>query len=204
MPIERITRVSGTAIPLPGDNIDTDRIIPARYLRSVSFEGLEQHLFADDRAQVDAQAPGTHPFSNPRYGDAAILIVNANFGCGSSREHAPQAIRRRGIRAVVGESFSEIFFGNSVALGLVCVTTAPETADILMQRGDVEPGGALDGRSRWPHRERGRSFVRGVASGSGARRVSSTEAGTPQDCCSIASRRSRPSRRGCPTSRGFA
>jgi 3-isopropylmalate/(R)-2-methylmalate dehydratase small subunit len=139
MPVEKIARISGTGIPLPGDNIDTDRIIPARYLRSVSFEGLEQHLFTDDRAQVDAQQPGTHPFSNPRYRDASILIVNANFGCGSSREHAPQAIRRRGIRAVIGESFSEIFFGNSVLLGLVCVTTSPETADSLMQMVTSDP-----------------------------------------------------------------
>ena len=139
MPIEKISRVSGTALPLPGDNIDTDRIIPARYLKSVSFEGLEQYLFVDDRAQADAHQPGSHPFSNPRYRDAAILIVNANFGCGSSREHAPQAIRRWGIRAVVGESFSEIFFGNSVALGLVCVTTAPETADELIQMVTADP-----------------------------------------------------------------
>ncbi|HEY7497211.1 MAG TPA: 3-isopropylmalate dehydratase small subunit [Vicinamibacterales bacterium] len=139
MPVEHIRRISGTALPLPGDNIDTDRIIPARYLRSVSFEGLEQHLFADDRAQADAAQPGSHPFSNARYDNASILIVNANFGCGSSREHAPQAIRRRGIRAVVGESFSEIFFGNSVALGLVCVTTAPETADALIQMVTADP-----------------------------------------------------------------
>jgi 3-isopropylmalate/(R)-2-methylmalate dehydratase small subunit len=139
MPVEKIARISGTGIPLPGDNIDTDRIIPARYLKSVSFEGLEQHLFADDRAQVDAQQPATHPFSNPRYREASILIVNANFGCGSSREHAPQAIRRRGIRAVIGESFSEIFFGNSVLLGLVCVTTSPETADSLMQLVTSDP-----------------------------------------------------------------
>ena len=139
MPVERIARISGTGIPLPGDNIDTDRIIPARYLKAVSFEGLEQHLFADDRAQVDAQQPGTHPFSNPRYREASILIVNANFGCGSSREHAPQAIRRRGIRAVIGESFSEIFFGNSVLLGLACVTTLPETADSLMQMVTSDP-----------------------------------------------------------------
>jgi 3-isopropylmalate/(R)-2-methylmalate dehydratase small subunit len=131
--IEKIRQVSGTALPLPGDNIDTDRIIPARYLKSVSFDGLEQHLFVDDRAQVEALGGEPHPFADPRYDHATILIVNANFGCGSSREHAPQAIRRRGIRAVVGESFSEIFFGNSVALGLPCVTAAPEAVDSLMQ-----------------------------------------------------------------------
>jgi 3-isopropylmalate/(R)-2-methylmalate dehydratase small subunit len=130
--VEKIREISGRAIPLPGDNIDTDRIIPARFLRSVSFEGLEAHLFADDRVQADVQAPGSHPFSNPAYHDASILVVNANFGCGSSREHAPQAIRRRGIRAVVGESFSEIFFGNSVLLGLPCATVTPEAADALL------------------------------------------------------------------------
>ena len=133
MAIETIQQVTGTALPLPGDNIDTDRIIPARYLKSVSFEGLEQHLFIDDRAQVAALGGAPHPFADPRYDNAAILVVNANFGCGSSREHAPQAIRRRGIRAVVGESFSEIFFGNSVALGLPCVTAAPDAVDMLMR-----------------------------------------------------------------------
>jgi 3-isopropylmalate/(R)-2-methylmalate dehydratase small subunit len=139
VPIERVVKIAGTALPLPGDNIDTDRIIPARFLRSVSFEGLEDHLFEDDRAQVDAQAPGTHPFSNPRYKDATVLVVNANFGCGSSREHAPQAIRRWGIRAVVGESFSEIFFGNSVALGMPCVSVTPNDADALLQIASESP-----------------------------------------------------------------
>ncbi len=138
MPIERITVITGSGLPLPGDNIDTDRIIPARYLRSVSFEGLEEHLFADDRVQLAAQGQ-IHPCANPRYDAASILLVNANFGCGSSREHAPQAIRRRGIRAVAGESFSEIFFGNSVALGMPCVTVATDAARALQQLATNEP-----------------------------------------------------------------
>ena len=139
MAIEKVRQVSGTALPLPGDNIDTDRIIPARYLKSVSFEGLEQHLFIDDRAQVEALGGEPHPFADPRYSQATILVVNANFGCGSSREHAPQAIRRRGIRAVVGESFSEIFFGNSVMLGLPCVTASPDAVDTLIQMAARDP-----------------------------------------------------------------
>jgi 3-isopropylmalate/(R)-2-methylmalate dehydratase small subunit len=138
MAVERLTRISGTALPLRGDNIDTDRIIPARFLRSVSFEGLEQHLFEDDRAQA-----ASHPFANPAYDGAAILVVNANFGCGSSREHAPQAIRRRGIRAVVGESFSEIFFGNSVALGMPCASVAPEHARALQEAAISDPAATL-------------------------------------------------------------
>ena len=127
MAIERITRLEGRARPLGGNDIDTDRIIPARFLRSVSFEGLETHLFEDDIVQARASNV-THPMVDARFEGAEILVVNRNFGCGSSREHAPQAIRRRGFRAVAGESFSEIFFGNSVALGMPCVTGA--AADI--------------------------------------------------------------------------
>jgi 3-isopropylmalate/(R)-2-methylmalate dehydratase small subunit len=110
-----IVRVSGRAIPLRGNDIDTDRIMPARYLRVVSFEGLEDHLFEDDR-----KANRQHPFNDGRYAGATVLVVNANFGCGSSREHAPQGLARYGIRAIVGESFSEIFQGNSAMLGLPC------------------------------------------------------------------------------------
>jgi len=139
MTIERIARVRGTALPLRGDNIDTDRIIPARFLRSVTFDGLERHLFEDDRAQVAG-----HPFDREAYKGASVLLVNANFGCGSSREHAPQAIRRRGFRAVVGESFSEIFFGNSVALGMPCVSATPDTIASLMALVEADPSIELE------------------------------------------------------------
>jgi len=140
-----ITRVSGRAVPLRGNDIDTDRIMPARYLRVVSFEGLESHLFEDDR-KTDAR----HPFNDPRYAGATILVVNGNFGCGSSREHAPQGLARYGIRAIVGESFSEIFLGNSAILGIPCFSGEPaavgelqtlvaETPDVLVT-ADVESG----------------------------------------------------------------
>jgi 3-isopropylmalate/(R)-2-methylmalate dehydratase small subunit len=112
---ERIVSVSGRGIPLRGNDIDTDRIMPARFLRAVSFEGLESHLFEDDR-----KSDASHPFGDARYSGAKILVVNANFGCGSSREHAPQGLARNGIRAVVGESFAEIFLGNAALLGIPC------------------------------------------------------------------------------------
>jgi 3-isopropylmalate/(R)-2-methylmalate dehydratase small subunit len=141
MAIERVVRLSGKGLPLRGNDIDTDRIIPARFLKSITFEGLETHLFEDDIKQLTEQG-ATHAIVDPRFHDASILVVNRNFGCGSSREHAPQAIRRRGVRAVVGESFSEIFFGNSVALGMPCVTGAPSDIDrlqgILEQQPDAE------------------------------------------------------------------
>lgn len=136
MAVEKITLLSGTALPLRGDNIDTDRIIPARFLRSVSFEGLEHHLFEDDRAQTG----GSHPVTNPAFNGATFMFVNANFGCGSSREHAPQAIQRRGIRAVIGESFSEIFFGNATAIGMPCPTIAADDASSLLALTEREPG----------------------------------------------------------------
>jgi len=126
-----ITTITGRALPLHGDDLDTDRIMPARFLRAVTFEGLEKHLFEDDRA-----ANAQHPFNNPRYAGAAILVVNSNFGCGSSREHAPQGLARFGIKAIVGESFSEIFQGNSVMLGIPCFVAAP--ADVAALQAKIE------------------------------------------------------------------
>lgn len=142
MAIEKISRVCGAALPLRGDNIDTDRIIPARFLRSVSFEGLEQHLFEDDAEQA-AAAGQTHALADAQFQKATVLVVNKNFGCGSSREHAPQAIRRRGFRAVIGESFSEIFFGNSVALGMPCVMASPEDVAELQAASERAPAGEV-------------------------------------------------------------
>ncbi|MGH9308774.1 MAG: 3-isopropylmalate dehydratase small subunit [Vicinamibacterales bacterium] len=142
MAIERIVRIEGTGLPLRGNDIDTDRIIPARFLKSVSFEGLERHLFEDDIKQAHEHG-GTHALTDPRFASAAILVVNRNFGCGSSREHAPQAIRRRGIRAVVGESFSEIFFGNSVALGMPCVVGDRAGVERLQRTIESEPAAPM-------------------------------------------------------------
>ena len=113
-----IDRIEGRACVLRGNDIDTDRIIPARFLRAITFDGLGEHAFEDDRIQ----AKGDHPFDDERFAGASILIVGANFGCGSSREHAPQALIRSGFRAFIGESFAEIFAGNCTALGLPYVT----------------------------------------------------------------------------------
>jgi 3-isopropylmalate/(R)-2-methylmalate dehydratase small subunit len=123
MSAAKITRVEGTAIVLPGVDIDTDRIMPARFLKAVTFEGLENHLFEDDRAEASRRGD-RHPFDDESSRGARIMIAGANFGCGSSREHAPQALYRWGIRAIVAESFAEIFAGNSAMIGLVCVTAS--------------------------------------------------------------------------------
>ena len=130
----KITTISGRALPLRGDDLDTDRIMPARFLRAVTFENLEKHLFEDDRATNPA-----HPFSDPRYAGATILVVNRNFGCGSSREHAPQGLFRFGIRAIVGESFSEIFQGNSVMLGMPCFVADRAAVESLQRVIEKDP-----------------------------------------------------------------
>ena len=121
-PSGKLSTLVGKPLALIGDDIDTDRIIPARFLKSVSFENLGQSVFADDRRNLD----GTHPFDIEKNQGASILIVNSNFGCGSSREHAPQALLRWGIRAIIGESFAEIFYGNCVAIGLPCFTLSKD------------------------------------------------------------------------------
>ena len=136
-----ITSVTGRGLPVRGDDLDTDRIMPARFLRAVTFEGLEQHLFEDDR-----EADPSHPFNDARYNGATVLVVNRNFGCGSSREHAPQGLARFGIAAIVGESFSEIFLGNSAVLGIPCFSADHVSVDALQSLVERAPETRIDAR----------------------------------------------------------
>lgn len=126
MSLAKITSVSGRAVPVLGNDIDTDRIIPARFMKCVTFDGLGEFLFYDVRKDPTTGQTTTHPLNDPRYQGATILLSGANFGCGSSREHAPQAIQKYGFKAVIAENFAEIFFGNSTTLGMPCVSAARE------------------------------------------------------------------------------
>jgi 3-isopropylmalate/(R)-2-methylmalate dehydratase small subunit len=138
MSASAIARVAGRGMVLRGDDIDTDRIMPARFLRAVTFDGLEASVFADDRQEASREGR-VHPFDDPARREARVLFVNANFGCGSSREHAPQALYRRGLRAIVGTSFAEIFFGNAVAIGLPCLSAPAEAIATLITHADAHP-----------------------------------------------------------------
>lgn len=135
----QVKSVAGRGIPLRGDDIDTDRIIPARFLRCITFDGLGEQVFADDRTQTNGQ----HPFDQAQYQGAELMVVNRNFGCGSSREHAPQAIARWGVKALIGESFAEIFFGNCVAMGVPCLTASGDVVKTLQDRITADPQQSL-------------------------------------------------------------
>lgn len=126
-----IEQITSKGLPLRGKDIDTDRIIPARFLKCITFEGLGEHAFEDDIEGIRKQG-GIHPFRDEKYKGAGILVSNRNFGCGSSREHAPQALLRFGIKAIIAESYSEIFFGNCVSIGLPCFAASHETAEEIL------------------------------------------------------------------------
>lgn len=134
----KITRLIGRAIPIRGNNIDTDRIVPARYMKEVTFSRMGEYPFYDERFDAEGR-PKAHPFNDPRYKGASILFVNKNFGCGSSREHAPQALYRFGIRAIVGESFGPIFAGNCVMLGMPAVAVSSDDIEELMRTAESNP-----------------------------------------------------------------
>lgn len=138
MALESIKQVNGRAVYVPGSDIDTDRIIPARFMKCVTFDGLGDYLFYDVRHQEDG-TPKKHPLNEERFSGSSILVSGVNFGCGSSREHAPQAIYRAGFRAVIAESFAEIFFGNCATLGIPCVTATSEDVAALSAAIDADP-----------------------------------------------------------------
>jgi 3-isopropylmalate/(R)-2-methylmalate dehydratase small subunit len=177
-------QVSGRGIPLPGNDIDTDRIIPARFLKAVTFEGMGEHAFEDARKQSPE-----HPFNQTVYQGASVLVVGQNFGCGSSREHAPQALMRWGIRAIVGGSFGEIFFGNCVMLGIPCLVASQADIEWLQKAIARAPQQPVTASSRRP-------CPTDPATSSWVGR------GIRRRCCSRPARRSRRRRGGCRTSQG--
>jgi len=138
MALAKITSVTGRAVAVPGNDIDTDRIIPARFMKCVTFDGLGEFLFNDVRKQLDGTLK-PHPLNEPRFKGATILLSGANFGCGSSREHAPQAIQKYGFRAVIAEGYAEIFFGNSITLGIPCVTATREDIAKIAAAVEADP-----------------------------------------------------------------
>lgn len=133
MALAKITQIAGRGVYVPGDDVDTDRIIPARFMKCVTFDGLGEYAFYDERKTADGKDK-PHPLNEKRYEGASILLAGSNFGCGSSREHAPQALYRFGFRAIIAESFAEIFFGNSITLGMPCV---------IMEGGDIRALAAM-------------------------------------------------------------
>ncbi|MCC5833303.1 MAG: 3-isopropylmalate dehydratase small subunit [Opitutales bacterium] len=138
MSLKEISKVTGRAVHVPGDDIDTDRIIPARFMKCVTFDGLGEYMFYDVRKDADGN-DRKHPLNDPSYEGASILISGNNFGCGSSREHAPQAIYRAGFRGVIAEGFAEIFFGNSTQLGMPCVTAEGKDIEKLVAAIEADP-----------------------------------------------------------------
>ncbi len=141
--IPAVDSVSGSGVPIRGNDIDTDQIIPARFMKVVTFDGLGEFAFFDLRFDDD-DTQKEHPFNEARYQDSSVMVVNSNFGCGSSREHAPQALMRWGIDAIIGESFAEIFAGNCLALGIPTVTADSETIADLQDWVDANPDGELE------------------------------------------------------------
>jgi len=142
MSLKKITKINGSAVYVPGNDIDTDRIIPARFMKCVTFDGLGEYLFYDVRKDEDGN-DRAHPLNEKRFSGAEILISNANFGCGSSREHAPQALYRHGFRAVIAESFAEIFYGNCTTMGMPCAVASAEDVRALAAAVEADPAAEI-------------------------------------------------------------
>src|SRR6478672_2481885 len=142
MALAKITQVSGTAVHVPGSDIDTDRIIPARFMKCVTFDGLGEFAFYDVRFNSETGEKTDHPLNDPRFSEASILVAGVNFGCGSSREHAPQSLRKYGFNGVIAESFAEIFYGNSTTLAMPCVMAS--AADIVALQNAIEADPAVE------------------------------------------------------------